>query len=457
MNQVLRLAATACVLVAATGPCSVFAQTEPAPAAAETSSGTEATASSGGRFALHGQATFTGQATPGFASPYLGANSLTPHQAKETFDITASIGSRLWRGAELWVDPEIDQGFGLSDTLGVAGFPSGEAYKVGKSDPYFKLPRAFLRQTINLGGERSSLGAAANQIAGTQTANRLVITLGKFSVVDVFDTNSYAHDPRGDFLNWTLIDTGAFDYAANAWGFTFGGAAEWYQGPWTMRVGLFNLSKQPNQPSLEINLSQNQLISEVEHRHVIGGHAGAVRLGAWRSHGRFVKLADAISAFDATGIMPDPADLRHPRNRSGGYIDAEQEVSANLGMFLRAGLTDGTIEADDFTDVDRTLALGMQLKGTGWGRRSDSVGLAGVVNGISKTRQLFLNDGGLGILVGDGQLPHPGSEEIIEAYYNWQVMKGVNVTADYQFIANPGYNRDRGPTHVFGLRLHGAF
>ena len=421
-----------------------FAPTQPAAPASQ-------------RFALHAQATFTGQSVLGFAAPYSGPNSLKPNDTQETADVTAFLGTRLWQGAEFWVNPELDQGFGLSNTLGAAGFPSGEAYKVGKTAPYFKLPRAFLRQTIALGGDPANVDAAANQLAGQQSAERLVITLGKFSVGDVFDTNSYAHDPRADFMNWAIIDTGTFDYAANAWGFTFGGAAEWYRGAWTLRAGLFNLSKLPNVPSLETDLSQYQLVSEVEHRHTIAGHAGAVRLALWANHGRFLKLADAIAVYTTTHTMPDPASLRRDQTRIGGQIDAEQELTANLGIFLRAGISDGSLETYDFTDIDRTLNLGAQLKGTGWGRADDRIGLAGVINGISHTRQTYLADGGLGVLVGDGRLPHPGNEMIVESYYDWQAVKGVNLTADYQFIANPGYNRDRGPAHVIALRLHGAF
>jgi high affinity Mn2+ porin len=172
---------------------------------------------------LHAQATVTYQYHPAFTSPYQGPNSLTSAaQGKETFDLTLYAGARVWQGAELWVNPEIDQGFGLSDTVGVAGFPSGEAYKVGASQAYGRVHRAFLRQTVNLAGETTAGDSDLNQLAGTQSANRVVVTAGKFSVVDVFDTNVYAHDPRSDFLNWSLIDSAAFDYAANAWGYTYG-------------------------------------------------------------------------------------------------------------------------------------------------------------------------------------------------------------------------------------------
>ncbi len=406
--------------------------------------------------AFHAQTTWTVQATPGFSSPYAGANSLAPNQVKETGDVTLYAGFRPWRGAEIWVNPEIDQGFGLSDTLGVAGFPSAEAYKVGNSQPYFKLPRLFLRQTIDLGGDASPVAAAANQLAGRQTANRLVLTLGKFGVVDVFDTNSYAHDPRGDFLNWSVVDAGSFDYAANSWGFTFGGAFELYEHAWTLRAGLFDLSKQPNQPSLEVGFQQYQVIAEIEHRHTIGGHPGAIRLGGYFTRGNLALLRDMIASYEATGIAPVNALFRHMNDHGGGYLNIEQEVATNVGVFARASADDGVVEADDFTDIDRSVSVGTAIAGAAWSRPTDKIGLAGVVNGISRSRQIFLNDGGLGTLVGDGQLPHPGDEWIAETWYQFGITPVLTATLDYQFIAEPAYNRDRGPVHVFGIRLHVA-
>src|SRR5262249_19170229 len=200
----------------------------------------------GDLFAFHGQTTYLHQYAPPYRSPYLGTNSLIPNQGRETWDVTFYAGLRLWRGAEAWINPEIDQGFGLSSTVGLAGFSSGEAYKVGASVPYTRIPRMFLRQTIDLGGKSETVEAGANTFAGKQTETRLVFTVGKFSVGDVFDTNKYAHDPRSDFFNWTLADTGTFDYAADAWAYTYGASAEWYQGNWTVRAGLFDLSVAPN-------------------------------------------------------------------------------------------------------------------------------------------------------------------------------------------------------------------
>jgi len=407
--------------------------------------------------ALHGQATFTLQGTPGFDSPYTGPNSLTPHQRKETIDATLYLGVQPWKGGEFWINPEVDQGFGLSNTLGVAGFPSAEAYKVGKKHPYTRLQRAFFRQTIGLGGDAQDVDAAANQFAGKAAANRIVLTVGKFGVGDVFDTNKYAHDPRGDFLNWTIVDAGTFDYAADAWGYSTGVAAEYYRGPWTLRAGLFNLSKVPNGEVLEKRFDQNQLVGEIEHRHQIGGRDGAIRLGLFRNRGRFGRFDDALALAASTGEAPDTALVRSRQTRVGGYVNLEQGVADNIGVFARAGLIDGQIEPYDFTDVDRTLEAGVALDGAMWGRKGDTIGIAGVGNAISNAHKAYLDAGGIGVLVGDGKLPHPGTEKIAELYYSWKPWAPVALTFDYQFVDNPAYNRDRGPVHVFGLRLHGQF
>ena len=140
---------------------------------------------------------------------------------------------------------------GLSNTLGIAGFPSGEAYKIGMADPYLRLPRAFFRYTLGLGGAAQTIEPGLNQLAGTRQADNVIVTVGRFSVVEIFDTNIYAHDPRSDFLNWSIIDAGAFDYAADSWGYTYGVTVEWTQSWWTLRQGLFNLSRVPNSKYLD--------------------------------------------------------------------------------------------------------------------------------------------------------------------------------------------------------------
>jgi high affinity Mn2+ porin len=413
---------------------------------------------------FHGQTTFTWQGYPAMRSPYEGLNSLPGSgQGRETFDATLYAGVRLWQGAELWIDPEIDQGFGIGDTHGIAGFTSAEAYKLGAQYPYTRLQRAFVRQTINLGGETQKEDADINQFAGSQSANRVVLTIGRFSVVDIFDTNKYANNPKTDFLNWSLVNAGTFDYAADGWGYTIGAASEWYEGDWTVRGGVFDLSAtptggiSPDGPNLDPTFEQFALIGEVERRYQLWGQPGAIKITGFLNRGRAGSYADAIALAAMIGGPADINAVRAYDSRPGVSVNLQQQVSQDLGIFARAGWADGEIEPWDFADIDRTVSAGASLSGRQWGRPDDTVGIAGVVNGISKEHEAFLNAGGLGILVGDGMLPHPGPEGIVETYYSYALSASTHLTADYQFVANPGFNEDRGPANVFSGRFHWQF
>jgi high affinity Mn2+ porin len=408
--------------------------------------------------AVHGQATFTEQYHPDFTSPYIGHNSLQPGAAgAETFDATLFLGMRLWNGAEAWLDPEIDQGFGLSNTLGVAGFPSGEAYKVGSWSPYFRLQRAFIRQTVDLGGGSENVDPDANQLGGTRSKNNLILTIGKVAVTDIFDTNTYAHDPRGDFLNWSVIDSGAFDYAADAWGYSYGMAAEWSQGDWTLRAGLFDLSVVPNSKELETDLSQYEFVTELERRISLWGESGKVKLLGYVNRGRMGSYDDAIALGVATDAVPDTSLVRRTASRPGAALNIEQQINDDLGAFARLSWNDGSEEAYEFTEINHSGSVGLSLKGNAWNRSNDTVGIAAVVNGLSAPAQAYFADGGLGILIGDGRLPHYGTEDISELYYDAAVAKRFSVTLDYQYVAHPAYNRDRGPVSVLAARLHASF
>jgi len=409
------------------------------------------------RFALFGQATYTEQQSDNFDSPYRGTNSLTPDSGRETVDVTLFLGARIWSGAELWVNGEIDQGFGLDNTTGAAGFPSAEAYKVGNNHPYFRLPRLFIRQTIDLGAPGSPQEAAQNQFAGAPSEDRLVLTMGKFGVVDVFDTSKYAHDPRRDFLNWALVDTGTYDYAADAWAYTVGASIEWYTGAWTLRFGAFDLSDVPNSPHLEPGFDEFQLDWEVEHRHTLFGLPGRVLFTGFLSRGRMGLLDEAVELAEESGQPVDIAAVRTYRGRLGGGLSVEQQLFRDGGMFLRLGKAQGNVESYEFTDIDRTVAVGGSSNGTSWGRPHDTVGLALVGNGISAERERYLAAGGLGLLVGDGRLPHPGPEQILETYYQARLLPPMWVALDFQHIRNPGYNRDRGPVSVWAVRVHLEF
>jgi high affinity Mn2+ porin len=407
-------------------------------------------------YAVHGQLTYTEQESSAFSSPYRGPNSLSPAQGRQTLDATLYLGRRLGADVEIWINPEIDQGFGLDNTLGAAGFPSGEAYKVGRKRPYFRLQRLFVRDTVGLGGDEERIGDAINQFAGRRQTDRLVITIGKMSVGDIFDVNQYAHDPRNDFLNWSIIDAGPFDYAADAWGYTVGAAVEWYRASWTVRGGFYDLSTVPNSEHLQPGFHQFQWITEVEHRHELRDLPGKLAVTVYQSHAEMALLRDAVAAA-AQGGSVDPAAVRRNRTRTGVSLNLEQGLTSDVGAFARLGAGSGNVEAYEFTDIDRSAVVGLSAKGTSWRRSADTIGIAYAHNTISADRQRYLAAGGLGILVGDGRLPNAAPEQIVEAYYNWAPFTGLTLTFDYQRIAHPAYNRDRGPAPVFAVRAHLQF
>jgi high affinity Mn2+ porin len=405
-------------------------------------------------WAVHGQSSFIEQYHPAFHSAYRGPNSLDPgSRGNETFNATLYAGLRPWDGGETWADLEMDQGFGLSNTLGVAAFTNGQGSKVGKAEPYFRLHRLFFRQSFDLGGVTRTLESQANQLAMNRSTDNVVITAGKFSPTDIFDVNDYAHDPMHDFLNWAIIDAGPWDYAADAWGYSYGAAGEWSFAAWTLRGGMFNLSRQPNGTELTRGFGQYQLDAEVERRFTLGGREGKLKLLGFASRGRLGDYNDAI----ALAGVPDISLVRRGAWKSGVSVNGQQALSVDLGLFARATLSDGSKEGDEFTDMANSISTGLSLKGTSWGRADDRVGLAFESGGITDAGRRFFAAGGLGILIGDGRLDHYAREDIVEAYYALQVRQGIQASLDYQFVANPAYNADRGPVSVLGFRLHGEF
>jgi high affinity Mn2+ porin len=428
------------------------------PASGQEGTGPASEQSTPDDFALHAQFTNVTQYHPPFTSPFSGRNSLLPgHRGAETSDLTLYAGARVWDGLEAYVNPEVDQGFGLSDTLGVAGFPSGEAYKIGMSAPYLRLPRAFVRYTLGLGGAQQPVAPGLNQLAGTQSGDDVILTVGKFSVVDIFDINAYAHDPRSDFLNWSIIDAGAFDYAADSWGFTYGGTVEWTQSWWTLRQGFFALSTVPNGKYLTENFSQFEVTSEAEERHEILGQPGKLKVLFWLNRGRMANYNAAVNLGQETGTTPDVANVRHYSSRPGVALNLEQQIAPDLGLFARASGDNGSKEVYEFTEINRSVSAGISIKGDRWQRPDDTFGLAGAINGISPQARNYFAAGGLGVVIGDGKLPRYGLERIIEVYYKTPIIEALNLTLDYQYVINPAYDAVRGPVNIFTLRVHAEF
>jgi high affinity Mn2+ porin len=408
-------------------------------------------------FDVRGQATYVWQRKGAFDAPYSGAHSLRPERERSySFTATASLGFRPWRDGELYFDPELAQGVPLSGLAGLGGFTNGEIART--SGPNLKLYKArlFLRQTWNQGDASERQDAEMNQLAGFADRRRVVLTVGNLSVLDVFDDNAYSHDPRTQFLNWSVMTHGAFDFAADARGYTWGAALELYRDDWALRAGRFAQPRQPNQMELDPQLFRHygdQL--ELEHRHELGGRAGAVRLLAFRNRARMASYADALDA--AAGGTPDLNAVRGGEKVKTGYgVNLEQSISSDVGAFLRASRADGRTETYAFTEIDRSLSGGVVVKGAAWRRSEDAIGLAVARNGLSNSHRDYLAAGGLGFFLGDGRLRYR-PEHVVEAFYRFAVTRTVAVSADFQRIANPGYNADRGPARVASLRFHAEF
>lgn len=403
------------------------------------------------RWNFHFQSTLIGQGVLPFRAEYSGVNSLEPHgEVKDSFsfDITAHV--RLWRGGELVADVLSWQGYGLSKTTGLAGFPNGEAYRVGKTYPDAFVSRAYLRETVSLGGGGNPGVDPNTPSDGLGSARRLIMMVGHFPATDVFDKNSYANDARTQFMNWAFINNGAWDYPANSLGFTNGASAELHLSSWAARAGIFQVSRVANGIRMDWSIGDAySLTAEVERRYAPGGHTGTLRLLAYEERAHLGSYLESLSDPQKISVN---GQLGY-RSKYGFGINLDQQIRKDLGGFMRLGWNDGKNQTWEFTDVDRTASAGLSLKGEAWRRPGDTVGLAAVVNGVSAAHQQFLARGGLGITVGDGKLNY-GKEEILEAYYSIASRWGVSISPDFQFVAHPAYNRDRGPVSVYAVRFH---
>ena len=375
-------------------------------------------------------------------------------QRKQTNDVTLYFGKKLWQGAELYINTEVDEGFGIGDTHGLAGFSSGESYKLGRPYPYTRTQRFFIRQVIDLGGETQRLESSANQLKTSRESDNLILTVGKFSLVDIFDGNAYAHDPRNDFLNWSIVDAGAFDYAGDAWGYVYGFAGELNKNDWSVRGSFVNLSKEPGSVHNDMSFKQWSTVGELEKRYSYLNLDGKIKVLGFMNHGRMANYQDANQLADAQSVEPDVSLVRHESSKVGMAINIEQSLTKNIGAFGRLSMNDGDKETWDFTDINRSISAGLSIKGDAWDHELDKIGIAFAINDLSKPAREYFQKGGLGVLIGEG--PHSGydSERIFESYYSFQLNRWSNLTADFQYIQNPAYNPNNESVSIFGLRMH---
>lgn len=410
------------------------------------------------RFAVHGQATYVWQHDLSFHSPYSGPNSLSG-KSTTSYSVTTTLdlGMRLWQGAEVHFNPEMAFGQPFSGLHGLAGFTNGELAKTAGPNPTLYRARAFFRQTVGLGGGTEEREAEMNQFAGQVDKRRLVFTAGNFSVLDVFDNVTYAHDPRTQFLNWSFLTHGAFDYAADARGYTWGAALEYYDGDWAYRIGRFIQPEESNGLPLDTRIGRHYGdVFEVERSHSLAGQPGKLRVMLFRNRTDMARYDDALALGQSTGSAPDISLARRDNTKVGVGIGGEQQINDDIGVFARASWADGKTETYAFTEIDRSVSFGTLVKGSKWGRSDDTVGLAAAINMLSPDHRRYLQQGGLGVFLGDGKLNY-APEQIVEAFYSFQATKHLWISADAQWIRNPGYNADRGPAVFFGTRLHTEF
>lgn len=411
----------------------------------------------------HFQLTVISQGHPDFHSPYSGANSLSGKSEWNATSMTSTLflGRKLWKGAAFYFNPEISGGMGLSGSEGVAGALNGEIYRVGNPAPKVYIARAYLQQQISLNGKQIIvLDDDINQIKQKVSSERITISAGKFSLDDFFDDNQYSHDPRTQFLNWSLMANGAWDYPANTRGYNYGLVVEYFKQNWVFRLSSAAVPIMANYSKMEYRpWKAHAEALEITRTFSPDNRPANIRFLIAQTFSRAPSYQSGIKAIQTNDTyLLDVFEGNVEAKSFGGKkftigINADKELSNSTGIFARAGWNDGKYATWAFTEIDRTLSIGTSIKGNGWRRPNDNLGIAIVANGISKDHRNFLKDGGNGFILGDGKLNY-GLENILEVYYSMSFTKFFNLSFDYQFVNNPGYNKDRGPVNVFGFRGH---
>jgi high affinity Mn2+ porin len=454
-----------CVLLSVGLGAAARAQDAPPPAPADRP---EAPPS---RFDWGFQATVITQTAPSFRSAYEGPRSFANEGSARwstTITTTTYTGLTLWRGAWASVQPEYSGGGGPGGGQGIAAYVNQDAVKAGSSvaqHPY--IARAFIHQDIPLGsataapstGEEEggrdldAFVADSNSRFESGAPERVEFTIGKFSLADFFDPNDVAGDVHHRLMNWALVNNGAWDYAADARGYTWGVVVAVFEGPFALRLAASAMPTQANGIHFDTALADAHGVNAELTWTFDPAHKGAVRALAWLNHARMGSYEEALASASASPRPPDITESRRPGRTKRGYGLNAQRTFGDWGTFLRAGWSDGRNESFAYTEIDRTASAGLSHDAGFLGRKDDVLVAGFVTNGLSSPHRRYLEAGGIGFQIGDGRLTY-GHEEVLEGHYNAQITSGVSLAADFQHVWNPGYNRDRGPINVFGLRVH---
>lgn len=408
------------------------------------------------RWNLFYQATSIGQAHDNFHAPYSGPLSLNRHaEAEASLTTTLFFGLRLARYTALYFDPEIAGGKGFSNVDGLANASNGELPRVASATPKPYLARLFIAQDFGFGGEMEQTEPDENQLGGARPMTRYTIYAGRFTVTDFFDDNRYSHDPRTQFMGWAVMYNGAWDYPADTRGYTWGWVHEFHTRNWSVRYASAAEPKVANGEFFDRRLFRDRGdIFESERRYSLRKHPGAARLLGFLLHTDSGSYGEALQLAAQNHTAPDiNQTLKIGRLKYGFGLNLDQEITQDLGVFGRLGWNDGKTESFAFTAVDRLATVGVSMNGARWGRGGDTVASEVTISGLSAVHADYLAHGGLDFLIGDGALRY-GPETIWETYYSSRVNRALTTSLDAQFVANPAYNRDRGPVWVGSLRVH---
>lgn len=416
------------------------------------------------------QATAVTQVAPSFRSPYVGEHSFMNDGSGKpatTFVTTLYGAVRLWKGAWVSVQPEFSDGSGVGGGTGMAGYPNVDVLRIpaiaGK--PY--IARAFIQQSIPLGettgvyepppSPESKFLPGGEHLFGVHGVPRLEITFGKLNVADIFDTNDFVGDAHHGLMNWGLVNNGAWDFSADTRGYTWGLTLAFEGASLSARAGAYMMPAVANGVELDHDLRNAHAVNAEIEWGFDRKREGAVRLLGYVNSGNMGSYVESLALAAASGTTPDITTTREPgRKKYGAGLNAQYRLTSQLGLFGRLGWNDGKTETFCYTEIDQTAVLGAMQSGAPWKRPVDDLSLAVAVNGISAEHRQYLEAGGLGFQLGEGRLNY-APEIVTELDYAARLTAAVSAGLDVQYVVNPGYNRDRGPVTVFGIRLHAHF
>jgi high affinity Mn2+ porin len=410
------------------------------------------------KLSLHAQTTVISQYHFNFSAPYSGDNSFQTSEPMATsFTATGYAAYKPFKHSYIIFNPEMAGGKGLSKTLGIAGFPNGEVYRVGDPKPQIFIARLYAEQRFALSNKKEKVDDDFNQIQETNNKEYISVLAGKFSLADFFDNSEISHDPRTQFMNWSLMGNGAWDYAANTRGYTLGVVVQALYHDFAFRLAETAMPIEANGPELEYKgLDAGSTVFEIEKTHLLkkdDNHFTTLHAGFYINKARMGNYQTSIQTGLQNFMPPDIEDSRqYGRSKYGFYMSFDNHFG-KVHNFIKASWNDGKNETWAFTEIDRSIATGFLLEGSLWKRKNDNLGIAMVVNGLSNDHKQYLSLGGYGFIIGDGKLNY-ATEQTIELYYSLNVWKKIFITPDYQFVNHPAYNKDRGPVHLVALRLH---